>query len=119
MPKSKNRGTILIIVGIILAIVGLWIIYQDFKPEIGLLLHLNAHNKAKLMVMMRSHGLPDMLLLILLVAILNSIPGLSNSVICLFAGLCFGPWIGLAINWTGNILGNLTVYSLLSKLTLP
>lgn len=119
MSKSKNRGTILIIVGIILALGGLWIIYQDFKPEIGLLLHLNAHNKAKLMVMMRSHGLPDMLLLILLVVILNSIPGLSNSVICLFAGLCFGPWVGLAINWTGNILGNLTVYSLLSKLTLP
>lgn len=119
MSKRKNRGTLLIIFGVIVALMGLWVIYQDFKPELALLLHLNAHNKAKLMVMMRSHGLPDMLLLILLVAILNSIPGLSNSVICLFAGLCFGPWIGLAINWTGNVLGNLVVYSLLSKLTLP
>ncbi len=107
MSKRKNRGTLLIICGVIVALLGLWVIYQDFKPELALLLHLNAHNKAKLMVMMRSHGLPDMLLLILLVAILNSIPGLSNSVICLFAGLSFGPWLGLAINWTGNVSGNL------------
>lgn len=60
-----------------------------------------------------------MLLLVVLVAVLNSIPGLSNSVICLFAGICFGPWLGLTINWSGNILGNLVVYSLLSKLSLP
>ncbi|WP_295746686.1 VTT domain-containing protein [uncultured Limosilactobacillus sp.] len=119
MTKRKTSGIFLIIIGVIIVLAGITFIYHDFKPELQLLMHLNSHNKAKLMVMMRSHGLPDMLLLVVLVAVLNSIPGLSNSVICLFAGICFGPWLGLTINWSGNILGNLVVYSLLSKLTLP
>lgn len=119
MAKKKSRGTLLIILGIVIVVAALVFIYHDFKPELQLLMHLNAHNKAQLMVMMRSHGIADMLLLVVLVAVLNSIPGLSNSVICIFAGICFGPWLGLLINWTGNICGNLLVYSLLSKLTLP
>lgn len=119
MTKKKGVGIILIIVGVIVAIAALGLIYHDFKPELQLLLHMNAHNKAKLMVMMRSHGIADGLLLIILVAVLNSIPGLSNSVICIFAGICFGPMLGLLINWCGNILGNVLVYSLLSKINLP
>lgn len=31
------------------------------------------------------------------------------------AGLCYGPWIGLAINWAGNILGNCIVESLIKR----
>lgn len=40
---------------------------------------------------------------------------MSNSVFCILAGLCYGPWIGLAINWAGNILGNCIVESLIKR----
>ena len=49
---------------------------------------------------------------------MNAIPGLSNAVICVFVGLCYGPWIGLLVNWAGNILGNCAVAALLSHVKL-
>ena len=96
----------------------IYFIYRDFKPELVLLFHLNHHNRIILARLMRSHGLRDMVLLTILIAIFNAIPGMSNSIFCVFAGICFGPWIGLAINWLGDVLGNCCVYALLKQVKL-
>lgn len=47
--------------------------------------------------MIRSNGIRDLIFMLLLVGVMNAIPGLSNAVICVFVGLCYGPWIGLLV----------------------
>ena len=91
MKERKLNKTWLIVGAIILAVIVLYFIYRTYKPEIDLLLDFNAHNKAKLLHMIRSHGFTDIFLLVALIGILNAIPGMSNSVVCIFAGLCYGP----------------------------
>ncbi len=109
---------LLIIIGLIAALIVLFLIYRDYRPEIALLFHPTKHNQAILLHLIRSHGLQDMILLLLLIAIFNAIPGMSNSVVCIFAGLCYGPFIGFLINWFGNILGNCAVMNLIRKINL-
>ena len=47
---------------------------------------------------------------------MNAIPGLSNSVICILAGIVYGPVLGLLINWIGNITGNCLVAALIDHI---
>lgn len=68
--------------------------------------------------MIRSHGIKDMLLLLALIATFNAIPGMSNSFVCIFVGLCYGPAIGFIINWLGNIIGNCGVMAVIRKIDL-
>lgn len=114
MKKHLNK-TGLIILAVLAALVVIYFIYRDYRPEINLLFDLTPHNRVILMHMIRSHGLATMLLLLMLIAIFNAIPGMSNSVICIFAGLCYGPLFGFLINWLGNILGNCAVMSLIRE----
>lgn len=117
----KNRHlskTWLIIGATLLAVVVIYFIYRTYRPDIDLLFNLNTHNKTKLLHMIRSHGFTDMFLLIALIGIFNAIPGMSNSVVCVFAGLCYGPLIGFLINWSGNILGNCAVMSIIRQIDL-
>lgn len=102
--------------GTVLAIVVAIFIYRNYRPEINLLLHPVPHEKEILLRMIRAHGFTNSLLLLVLIATLNSIPGLSNSVVCIFAGLCYGPLFGFIINWMGNVLGNCIVMSLIRKI---
>lgn len=106
----------LITLGVILAIIVIIFIYRNYRPEINLLLHPVHNEKALLLHMIRAHGIVNSLLLLVLVATLNAIPGLSNSVVCIFAGLCYGPLFGFIINWFGNVLGNCIVMSLIRKI---
>lgn len=114
MKKHLNKH-VLIITALIVALVVIYGIYRDYRPEISLLFDLTPHNQVILLHLIRSHGLATMVLLLLLIAIFNAIPGMSNSVICIFAGLCYGPWVGFLINWLGNILGNCAVMSLIRE----
>lgn len=115
--KAKIAKTPLIIVTVIAIIWLLYLLIKDFWPEINLLIHYNSASESQLITMVRSHGLRDMVFLILVTGMMGAIPGLSNSVICIFAGLCYGPWLGLLLNWTGNILGNSTVTALIKRLS--
>ena len=54
----------------------------------------------------------------LVIALFNAIPGMSIAAVCILAGVCYGPWIGLLISWSGNILGNLAVALLFSRVHL-
>lgn len=110
-----NKG-FLIADATIAILIALYFVWMDFKPEIILLLHYSPHNRATLLRLIRSHGLTDMALLTIIIALMNAIPGISNSVICIFAGLCYGPFLGLLVNWVGNILGNFMVAALIRKL---
>lgn len=110
-----NKG-LLIAGATIVILIALYLIWRDFKPEIVLLLHYSPHNRTILLHLIRSHGIADMALLIVIIALMNAIPGLSNSVICIFAGLCYGPFLGLLVNWVGNVLGNCLVAALIRQL---
>lgn len=114
---GNKRKTVLIIIGIIIALVVIAVLYHDYKPELQLVMHLNHHNQQVLLKMLRAKGPRDMGLLLLLVAVFAAIPGLSNSVICILAGLCYGPLIGFFINWLGNILGNFVVLRLIKQIS--
>lgn len=116
MNRKKIDKKWLISLGTVLAIVVAIFIYRNYRPEINLLLHPVPHEKEILLRMIRAHGFTNSLLLLVLIATLNSIPGLSNSVVCIFAGLCYGPLFGFIINWMGNVLGNCIVMSLIRKI---
>lgn len=108
---KKLRKVIFIICGILSAIILLYLLYRDYRPEINVLMHPDSHTKTKLLYLIRQHEVRDSLFLLGLITVLNAIPGMSN----ILAGLCYGPWIGLAINWGGNILGNCIVESLIKR----
>lgn len=108
--------TPLIIVAVILILLAALVIYHDFKPELNLVMHYDHANQTKLLHMIRAHSYRDMGMLIIIIAMMNAIPGLSNSVICIFAGICYGPIVGLMINWLGNITGNCLVAALISHI---
>lgn len=116
MKKKTLNKKLLIALGVFLAIIIVIFVYQNYKPEIDLLIHPVPHEKEILLHMIRAHGIANSLLLLGLIAILNSIPGLSNSVICILSGLCYGPFFGFIINWMGNVLGNCIVMSLIRKI---
>jgi uncharacterized membrane protein YdjX (TVP38/TMEM64 family) len=115
---KKINKPLLITGGIIISLILLYLIYRDYRPELTLLLHMNHQNKLILLHMIRSHGIKDMLLLLALIATFNAIPGMSNSFVCIFAGLCYGPAIGFIINWLGNIIGNCGVMAVIRKIDL-
>ena len=114
--SKKLRKNIIIAVGIAIAIFLIYFLYRDYRPEINLLFHPNSHTKVDLMRLIRQHDVRDSLFLLGLIAVLNAIPGFSNSVFCVLAGMCYGPWLGFIINWFGNILGNCVVAALIDKI---
>lgn len=116
MTKDLKK-VLFIVCGIVAAGVLLYLLYRDYRPEIDVLMHPNSHTKTKLLYLIRQHEVRDSLFLLGLITILNAIPGMSNSVFCILAGLCYGPWVGLAINWCGNILGNCIVESLIKEVS--
>lgn len=106
----------LIAFGLTGAAILIYLIYRDFRPEITLLLNPTPAHRRMLLSLIRSHGLRDLLFMMATIALMNAVPGISNSVICIFVGLCYGPWIGLLVNWGGNVFGNCLVASLLNHL---
>ncbi|WP_076461458.1 TVP38/TMEM64 family protein [Limosilactobacillus caccae] len=119
MKERRLNKTALIIGAVLLSLIILYFIYRTYRPDINLLLNMDAgNNRAKLLHMIRSHGFVDMFLLVALIAVFNAIPGMSNSVVCIFTGLCYGPLVGFILNWAGNILGNCAVMSIIRRIDL-
>lgn len=113
---KKLKKPVLVIIGVLLACILIYLLYCDYRPEINLLMHPTHDTQEKLLFLIRQHEMRDSIFLLLLIAILNAIPGLSNSVVCILSGLCYGPWLGLVVNWIGNILGNTIVMLLIKKI---
>lgn len=96
----------------ILAILLIIKIGMDYWPEIKLLINPTPTHRVLLTRLIREHGLKDLLLLTVVIATLNAIPGMSIAAACILAGICYGPWLGIIVSWTGNILGNVLVATL-------
>ncbi|EUJ47806.1 hypothetical protein DFP96_10778 [Listeria rocourtiae] len=103
-----------IVLGLIAIIILGYIIYKDYSADFKLFLDPDA-DRTQLMESIRRHKLKDALLLVALTAIMCAIPGVPNSVIGILIGVSFGPWLGVLMNATGNILGNFIVIIMLRK----
>lgn len=90
--------TLVLVLGLILA--------KVYWPELVLLFNPSSAHQAELITLVHRHELVDVFLLMLVIAVLCSVPGAPNSVVCIFTGACFGPLAGFLINWCGNIIGN-------------
>lgn len=112
--RLSHRALIVIATLIVIAMLGL--VIHDFLPEINLLLHSNDVNRQELVDLIQQHGIRDMIFLYIMIAVMNAIPGMSNSIVCIFAGLCYGPLWGLTINWFGNMTGNWLVAALIGHI---
>lgn len=113
--SKKNKQIVLWVVVAIIAVLLLGLVIRDYLPELKLFTDPSGINQAKLEAMVRSHGAKDMLILGLMITIMCAVPGMSNAVICVVAGICYGPLIGFCLNWVSNILGNLIATFLLTK----
>lgn len=102
--------------GLLAAAVLIYLVYRDFRPEIALLMDPIPRHRQLLLHLIRSHGLRDLVFLLVTIALMNAVPGVSNSLVCIFVGLCYGPWIGMLVNWGGNVLGNCLVAGLLDHI---
>lgn len=114
--KQRLSHRALIVVASIIVIAMLGLVIHDFLPEIHLLLHSNDANRQELVNLIQQHGIRDMIFLYIMITFMNAIPGVSNSIVCIFAGLCYGPLWGLAINWLGNMTGNWLVAGLIGHI---
>lgn len=117
VQRRKFWLRLIITLDAFLALVIIAFLIRDYYPQIKLLLD-PARETRMLKHMFRNHGPKDMFLLLLLTATTSAIPALSSSVVCIFNGILFGPWIGLLLNVGGNTLGNIVVTFVLQKVGL-
>ena len=85
---------VFIIGGILVAVILLYLLYRDYRPEIDVLMHPDSHTKTKLLYLIRQHEVRDSLFLLGLIAVLNAIPGMSNSVFCIWQDFVTGRGLG-------------------------
>lgn len=116
--KKKTRQWLIWIGVALLLILLLAIVIKDYMPELRLFADPHGIDQAKLEAMVRSHGPKDMFILGLMIMVMCAVPGMSNAVICVVAGICYGPVIGFLLNWSGNVIGNELSSFMLNKLHL-
>ncbi|WP_238694638.1 hypothetical protein [Limosilactobacillus fermentum] len=85
MEKHRLNKYWLIGPGVIAIILLVLALVHDFMPEIRLLMDLTPAHRAELLTMIRSNGIRDLIFMLLLVGVMNAIPGLSNAVIYVFS----------------------------------
>lgn len=117
MTKKTKQWLIWIGVALFLILL-LAIVIKDYMPELRLFADPHGIDQVKLEAMVRSHGLKDMFILGLMIMVMCAVPGMSNAVICVVAGICYGPVIGFLLNWSGDVVGNVLSSYLLNKLHL-
>lgn len=93
MTKKAKQWLIWIGVALFLILL-LAIVIKDYMPELRLFADPHGLDQAKLEAMVRSHGPKDMFILGLMIMVMCAVPGMSNAVICVVAGICYGPVIG-------------------------
>lgn len=76
MEKHRLNKYWLIGPGVIAIILLVLALVHDFMPEIRLLMDLTPAHRAELLNMIRSNGIRDLIFMLLLVGVMNAIPGL-------------------------------------------
>ena len=117
MHPTKFDKRLLMGLGLGLSFLFVVALLHDFGPEVHLLLHYHAADRPELIKLVRAHGAQDLIFFLLLIGLLNAVPGASNSLVCILVGLCYGPAIGLAVNWLGNVGGNVACFGLIKHLS--
>lgn len=106
-------------VGVLIAAIVVYRLVLTFLPDVKMYLKMvSESDKEKLMGDVRSHGIRTGLLLILLMCIFSAIPGFPVSVIAIFSGVCYGPWVASGMNIIGITLGNIVTYLLIKQFKL-
>lgn len=114
---NKIIKRILVIIGIAITIILAFTVIKRFDlnfSNVALLFNPQG-NQSQLITDIRHFGVVNGILLIALIALLQTIPGAPNSVICVLVGVCYGPWIGIVINIIGNAVGDLVIIAVLAK----
>lgn len=120
MKRKTHRKILLysaVIMGTIIALMITVVLLRDYSPQIHQLFDPQ-HDRQYLKQAFRHHGFKDACLLMTLTAILTAIPGAPVAVVCVFNGVLYGPWLGIAMNLGGYLAGNLFVVYLLSRFPL-
>lgn len=102
-------------VGIILLIVLIGLVWFNYHDKIQLL--FNSSNDYETVVrQFRQYGPLDIVLFELTIIVSSSVPGFPSSIVAVLAGVCFGQWVGFAMNIIGITVGNVIQASLLAIL---
>lgn len=117
VQKRKAIIRVLIIVDVMLIIIVASILIKDYYPELIRLLDKRKDTQL-LTATFRNHGPRDIFLLILLTSLMGAIPGISNSIFCVFNGILFGSWLGFIMNVVANSLGNIIIAFVIKKVNL-
>ncbi|MGT2925154.1 TVP38/TMEM64 family protein [Streptococcus caviae] len=67
---------------------------------------------------LRSENILNFVILTLLTGLTSAIPFLSSSVLSVFNGLVFGPWLGILMNISGNVLGHFFLIQVMARIDL-
>ncbi|MGT2638043.1 TVP38/TMEM64 family protein [Streptococcus ratti] len=66
----------------------------------------------------RSENVLNFVILTLLTSLTSALPFLSSSVLSVFNGLVFGPWLGSLMNISGNMLGHFFLIQVMARINL-
>lgn len=99
---------ILILIGLIFSI---WINYRDVVETF----FAYAFDRQTLINLLRHQGKHNAVLFMAVIAIGSAIPGMPIAAVAVLSGVCFGSWLGFAINIVGIVLGNLLAVYILGE----
>ncbi|MGT2929535.1 TVP38/TMEM64 family protein [Streptococcus dentasini] len=110
--KSRSLRRILSLVGLLIGIIYFSFLLLRYWDV--LLSYVNVEKQvANWGRQLSTANVINFCVLILLTALGSAIPFLSNSVLAVFNGVVFGPWIALVMNVLANTLGNFFVLRVL------
>lgn len=113
MKKRKIQISLVLLGIVIIFIIG-WALYHEFNSELRILFEPKI-SRHFLLKEVRSHGVLAAALLVLLTTVMCALPGLPTSVIGIFIGVCYGPFVGSCLNLIGNAIGNVVSLFLLDR----
>ena len=67
---------------------------------------------------LRSENILNFVILTFLTSLTSAIPFLSSSVLSIFNGLVFGPWLGILMNISGNMIGHFFLIQIMARVDL-
>ena len=116
--KHKRLIYVFCLVDLIILIAAFVFVIHDYIGQLLAFLDLDV-DRQLLKTVFRDHGIEDAFFLLLLTITTTAIPFFSSSVVCIFNGACFGPYIGFLMSLCGSSLGNLCMWLLFTRYDLP
>lgn len=99
------------LIGFISLCFAIWINYREVIENF----FAYTFDRQTLINLLRHQGKHNIILFIAVIAIGSAIPGMPIAAVAVLTGVCFGNWLGFAINIIGIFLGNLLALYILGK----